>query len=378
MTRLPELTVLGIPLRTSWAWIAVALAMAIISVTQLAPPDEHALLWSLWAVIVGVGAITSIFAHEFAHIAVARRLNTSFTSLEPSTVGALPDTCYPPESPAREVRVAIAGPAVSLALAVLFGAIWWATGAPRDLPWISIGDRRGVQWRTRNARPVARLPVRRWQDFPGIPLVSHGRSRQGNTHRLDLWACPAVSDSSGRRHPALYRQRSGGVGYLGSDPLLDHQPRSCRGILAGALERGRKSLQINDLFQAGVNRVRATSTVDECIESLLDNFRRGPTLVVEENAVTGIVDLVQVRRVPRANWTQIPVSEVMLPIDDLPRMEDSAPVSRLLRELPKGSRNIVLIERNGSIIAAANREFVMDRVESYIRAQHFARRRRRS
>ena len=378
MTRLPELTVLGIPLRTSWAWIVVALAMAIISVTQLAPADEHALLWTLWAAIVGIGAITSIFAHDFAHVAVARRLNTSFTSLEPSIVGALPDTCYPPESPAREVRVAIAGPVASLALAMLFGAFWWATGSPRDLPGSALGIVAAFNG------GIALLGL-----LPGYPFDG------GRIFRAFLWYLTddlvrATRIASIYGHVLLFLTLLGGVILLSIG-----NEASVWGtwvlILCWTVNRARaegysqvlwteagKSLQINDLFQAGVNRVRATSTVDDSIESLLDNFRRGPTLVVEDNAVTGIVDLAQVRRVPRANWTQIPVSEVMLPIDDLPRMEDTAPVSDLLRELPKGSRNIVLIERNGRIIAAANREFVMDRVESYIRAQHFARRRRRT
>lgn len=377
MTRLPALAIFGIPLRTSWAWIAVALAMTVISLTQLAPTGSAVPIWLAWASIVGLGAVGSILAHDYGHVVAARRLGTSFVSIEPSVVGALPDTCYPPESPDREVRVALAGPAVSLGLAALFGLGWLVAGSPRDLPGSAIGIIAAF-----NAGMVA-LGL-----LPGYPFDG------GRVFRAFLWYLTgdlvrATRITSIYGHVLLFLTLLGGVILLSAG-----NEASVWGtwvlILCWTINRARsegfsqilwseagKSLQIDDLFQAGVNRVNAASTIDECIESLLDNFRRGPTLVLRDQDVVGIVELASVRRVPRANWTQVPVGEIMTPVEHIPRLEYTAPVSELLAALPGGARNVVLIERNGSIIAAADRDFVMDRVESYIRAQHFARRRRR-
>ena len=377
MAHLPTLSLFGLPLRTSWTWIVVALAMTAISFSQLAPTSGNTPLWVSWALIVAAGTIASVFAHEYGHVAAARRLGATITSIEPSVIGAFPDTCYAPESPDREVRIALAGPAVSLLIAALSGGIWLLTGASRDMPGSALGLLAAV-----NAG-LAAIGL-----LPGYPFDG------GRVFRAFLWY---LTDDLVRatRIASIYGHVLLFVALLGGLVLLSSGERAAVGgtwvlIICWTINRARsegysqilwaeagKALQIDDLFQAGVNRVQASATIDESIESLLDHFRRGPTLVLEGSDVVGIVELSSVRSEPRARWAQTPVRSIMTSVDDLTRLEHTDPVTRLLAELPSGSKNVVLVEKNGQIIAAADREFVMDRVSSYIRAQHLNRRRKR-
>lgn len=377
MARFPRLSLFGLPLRTTWTWIIVALSMTVISFTQFAPASGSVPVWAIWATIIAVGAVASIFAHDYGHVVVARRLGIELNSLEPSIIGALPDTCFPAKNPAQDVRVALAGPIVNLLVGAVLGLIWLLAGSPREMPgsiiWILAAVNGGLA-------AIAFLP--------GYPFDG------GRVFRAFIWY---LTDDIVRatRIASIYGHVLLVIGLLAGVVLLSlgetyavwgtwalilcwtvNRARS-EGYLEVLWTEAGKSLQIDDLFQAGVNRVQITSTIDDCIESLLDNFRRGPTLVIDDGNIVGIVELESIRQVPRARWTQISVGEVMTPVDGLPRMGSTTPVAQLLAALPSGSTEVVLVENNGRIIAAANREFVMDRVETYIRAQILNRRRRR-
>lgn len=379
MARFPLPAVFGIPLRTSWSWIIVALCLTAISFYQIAPESADRLElagWVFGAVVLVVGSVASILIHDYGHIRAARRAGSDLTALEPSLLGALPDTCYPPENPAQELRIALAGPLVSLALAAAFLITWLLAGRPDSLPGgaiLLLAAFNGL---------LAALGF-----LPGYPFDG------GRLFRAFVWY---LTDDLVRatRIAGTYGQALLFLGLLAGVVLLSmgetnsvwgtwvlvicwtiNRARS-EGIAQTAWREAGKELRIDDLFQAGVNRVPASATVDDSIESLLDNFRRGPTLVVDGNEVVGVVELSAVRKVPRASWTQVTVREIMTELDGLTRLESSDPVTKLLAEFPAPSSRIVLVQRGGKIVAAADRDFTHERVEAYIRAERFNRRRR--
>ncbi len=374
MTRAHPPTIFGVPLRTSWNWMLVALCLTGISLYEFAPraaSDAELSRWLAGATALIAGIVTSILAHEFAHVWTARRSGTVLDALEPSLFGALPDTSYAPQSPSDDVRVAFAGPVMNLVIAALSTAAWLALGSPDTMPGLATLLLGGFN-----------LGMAALNLLPGYPFDG------GRLLRSFVWY---LSDDlvAATRVVAIYGQLLIFMGFLGGAILLSvGESNAVWGawivILCWTLNRARsagvnqtewreagKRLQIDDLFQAGVNRVPASSTIDESIESLLDNYRRGPTLVVDGSEVVGVVDLHSFRKIPRANWTHLTIGDVMSTIDTLPRLKSAASVTELLAELPDGSTKVVLVERDGKIVAAADREFVTDRVQSYIRAARF-------
>lgn len=375
MARVSLPTLLGVPIRVSWPWIVVIVALSGVTYLQLAPLSGTAgelAAWTAGAAVLLTGAITSLILHDLAHIVLARRSGSSLNAIEPTIAGALPDTCYTPEDPVRDAQIAIAGPLTSLALTLLFGAIWIVIGQPTTMPGVFIALLAAF-----NAGVVITGLL------PGYPFDG------GRLLRSFLWF---LTDDLVRatRIVAMYGQGFLFVGLIAGVVLLSlGETYAIWGawvlVLCWALNRARsegmtqtawheagRTLQIDDLFQAGVNRVPATSSIDASIESLLDNFRRGPTLVVNDHGeVIGVADLKSIRRVPRAEWTQVTINNAMTSAHDLPRVQSRDSVSHLLEVLPAGSTDIVLVERDGRVVAAADREFVVRRVASYVRADGF-------
>lgn len=107
------------------------------------------LLLALFLVAGGVAAVLMILAifacvvaHEFGHVAMARRFGVRTPDVILLPIGGLARLERMPEEPRQELLIALAGPAVTLALAALFYAVLRAGGAaPPLLPSLSVaGD----------------------------------------------------------------------------------------------------------------------------------------------------------------------------------------------------------------------------------------------
>ena len=75
--------------------------------------------WGLWGIPAGLILFASVLVHELGHALMARRLGISTRSIHLHLLGGTAAISENPESPADEIMIAAAGPAVSLLLAVL-------------------------------------------------------------------------------------------------------------------------------------------------------------------------------------------------------------------------------------------------------------------
>jgi stage IV sporulation protein FB len=104
------------------------------------------LLLGLFLVAGGVAAVLLILAvfacvvaHEFGHILMARRFGVRTPDVILLPIGGVARLERMPERPSQELLVALAGPAVTLALAALFYVILRGTGAaPSLVPSLTI------------------------------------------------------------------------------------------------------------------------------------------------------------------------------------------------------------------------------------------------
>ena len=118
----------GIPigLHTSWFLIFGLLTW---SLAMGYFPEEYPELTGLTHLVLGVLTsllfFGSVLAHELGHAFVALRNKIPVKSINLFIFGGVAQIGQEPTTPSAEFRIAIAGPLVSVGLAVLFGAIWW-------------------------------------------------------------------------------------------------------------------------------------------------------------------------------------------------------------------------------------------------------------
>ena len=116
-------TVSGIPVRADRRWILVLVLMTAITAASIQPLVQNV----GGSVLLGAAAtmlfFISIFLHEFSHAVVARMEGLRVVEIELHPFGGLARFAHPPETARAEFRIAIAGPAASFALALVFVAI---------------------------------------------------------------------------------------------------------------------------------------------------------------------------------------------------------------------------------------------------------------
>ncbi len=87
---------------------------------------------AIQAVIFLLGLFTCVLLHEFGHILMARRFGVRTPDVILLPIGGLARLERMPEEPRQELLIAVAGPLVTLAIALAIYALLRLTGAPLD------------------------------------------------------------------------------------------------------------------------------------------------------------------------------------------------------------------------------------------------------
>lgn len=126
--------VTGIPVRADYRWFFVVALMSAITAASVQP-----LVGNLaGSIALGLGTtlafFASIFLHEFAHAIAARLEKLEVVEIVLHPFGGLTRFLHPPETPRAEFRIAIAGPAASFLLTLVFvGLMAVANSAGLDI-----------------------------------------------------------------------------------------------------------------------------------------------------------------------------------------------------------------------------------------------------
>ena len=119
-TRLTLFRLAGIEIRLDPSWLLLAIlitwTLAVGFFPQSYPDLEPGTYW-LMGVIAALGLFASIILHELGHALVAQRDGLEIDGITLFVFGGVAEMKAEPASPAKEFRMAIAGPIVSLALA---------------------------------------------------------------------------------------------------------------------------------------------------------------------------------------------------------------------------------------------------------------------
>jgi len=111
----------GIEIRVSFAWAILIAVVTVIGAQQAAAgaPQLASVAHLLVGGLVALGFLASVVAHELAHALVGRRRGVEARTIVLGFAGGLAPLSIEAGRPGDELAIAIAGPAVSLAIALL-------------------------------------------------------------------------------------------------------------------------------------------------------------------------------------------------------------------------------------------------------------------
>ena len=161
----------GIPVRADFRWFFVVALMSAITAASV----DRFVGNLAGSIAIGLGTtllfFASIFLHELAHAIAARLEKLEVVEIVLHPFGGLTRFLHPPETPRAEFRIAIAGPAASFVLTLLFvGLMAAASAAGLD-----------ILWRILFLLALSNFLIAVFNLFPGYPLDG------GRVLRAYLW-----------------------------------------------------------------------------------------------------------------------------------------------------------------------------------------------
>ena len=119
----------GIDVRVHWTFILLLAFFAFIGYQASGSP-----LGALTATLTIVALFLCVLLHEFGHSLVAQRLGLEIHSITLLPIGGVSNLESLPEKPADEVKISVAGPLVSVVLALIFFGVGLLLGAVPRVP----------------------------------------------------------------------------------------------------------------------------------------------------------------------------------------------------------------------------------------------------
>lgn len=154
----------GIPIELNLSWFIAFLAVSGVLAFAVLPellPERPVWVHVVAGAVSGLAMFASLVAHEFSHAMVARRIGVPVQRVTLFLFGGVAQLGEEPRMPGHELALAVAGPAMSVALSAAFA------GTSVALQWLAAGD---IVWVPLEYLALANLAIAVFNLLPGYPM----------------------------------------------------------------------------------------------------------------------------------------------------------------------------------------------------------------
>jgi len=348
----------GIEIRLDYSWFII-FTLITWSLVQTFMSKKMNITTSLAIGIVSsLLFFASVLAHELAHSFVARANGIPVHSITLFIFGGMAQITREPKRPRDEFFMALAGPATSIVVAILFGAIWFVTSnfsKPIAEASYWLGLINGV------------LAV--FNLIPGFPLDG------GRVLRSIIWGITGNLRKSTRVASIIGRAVAYIFIFIGIWRIF-FQRDWLGGLwfafigwfLENAAANSYRQMALRDTLQGHtVREVMVTDcpyiphnlTLEELVHGYILHTGRRCFPVVDEELVLGIVTLHNVKEIPRERWHSTTVNEIMTPLEQLQTAHPDDELSDVLEQMTHEDVNQLPVIDYGKLVGMVARDNVL-------------------
>ena len=361
MTRqnIPLGKILGIEIGLDYSWFVIFLLLTWMLAVSYYPSEfkdwSHALCWFMGAT-TAIMLFASVLLHELGHSVVALQYKVPVRSINLFLFGGVAQIGAEPPSAIADFLIALAGPLVSLVLAGFFCIVQFLVAGSEPLLGL--------------ARYLAYINVALvlFNLIPGYPLDG------GRVLRAVVWAISGhmrratlIAANVGRFFAfmlifaGIWQMFTGNFGggiwiafigwFLDSAASAQVQQVMFRGLLSGH--------KVSQAMSTHCPVVSADLTIQELIDEHILNSGQRCYLVRRGEDTVGLVTLHRIKGVPRNEWVRTSAAQVMLPLEELKRIDPDAELSVALQEMDRDGVNQLPVTKDQHVIGMLSREDVI-------------------
>lgn len=357
----------GIRLEVHISWLFIFALLMVTMTTGLQAQYPH---WSL-AVAIGTALFTSlafftsIIAHELGHSLVAIKRGIPVKAITLFIFGGMAQMAGEAKTAGDEFRIAIAGPIVSLVLALLFlllsgFTVWLPEPVTVAFGWLA----------------AINLVVAIFNMVPGFPLDG------GRVFRALVWKL--TGDAAKGNRAAVMGGRLVAYGLFGlglwNIVVIGNLVGGLWAILIGwflltlAEGHGRSyelrdrltGTRARDLAEAMPPLVSPDAMIEDWVNSQVLPSGNRAALVGEPDRVQGLVSLTDARKLDRERWQSTMVSEIMTPLDRLIHVEPGTPATEVLQLMNERNLNQIPVMEGERATGWIDRQRILRSIELHM------------
>jgi Zn-dependent protease/CBS domain-containing protein len=339
----------GIEVGINWSWLVVFGLITWSLAVGVFPDQDPGLSETAYVAMGAIAAVLffgSLLAHELGHAITARREGMELDGITLWLFGGVARFKGMFPSAGAELRIALAGPAVSLAIGVVCSLLAWGLGLPKSVDGV-------LAW-----LGYANLILLVFNLLPALPLDGGRVLRALLWRRRDFAWATDVAASIGRGFGFLliagglflffFQGAFGGawLAFIGWF-LLQAAGAEQRQMLARQALGG---LRVRDLMTRDPVTVPSGYTLGRFMDDVAWQQRHTTYPVTENGVVRGLLAFRSVAAVPRAEWDERRVDDCMIPAEQVPELDPDEPAVEALGELGDSDVQRALVLDQGRLV----------------------------
>jgi len=302
--------IFGIPVRVDYRWFFVLALMSWITANSINPLTENFLTSFIFGIAATLIFFASIFLHELAHAVVARMESVQVLEIVLHPFGGLTRFRHEPKTPRAEFRIAVAGPVASFLLALLFLGLMAIFNSleSRILAYLFF------------TLVLLNFLLAVFNLFPGYPLDGGRVLRAYLWHRgTDLNEATVLTGRCGQVIAWALIAFGIFIALVQGDFLTGFWAvlvgiflyDSAKGIIREVKNLERKVVE--EVMKLPVS-IEPEMNVLHFVDRILTLHRRTVFPVAKNKQLYGILTLEDLKKLPRENWRETKIQDVMRPI----------------------------------------------------------------
>lgn len=341
------LQVSDIPVRADGRWLFFIALMSTIIAATIQPFVANLAASIVFALATTIVFFVSIFVHEFAHAAIARIERLEVVEIVLHPFGGLTRFRHEPETPRAEFRIAIAGPAASFVLALIFvlAAVAFSSAGAEVLAVLMF------------TLAIGNFLIAVFNMFPGYPLDG-GRVLRAYLWRSgrDLNEATILTGRFGQGIAVVMFVFGLAIILVRNDFFTGFWAILVGLFLfdsAGAIIREIRSLEqifVEDVMMLPI-AVAPGSTIREFVDNVLPMNRLSVFPVAENRQLYGMLLLSEIKLIEKSKWHLTVVRDVMQPVEDQHFVETGVSIAEA-REIIRsnGIGTVGVVDSEGQLV----------------------------
>ena len=353
----------GIDIEINFSWLLIFALMTVMLATGYFPqsyPDWGPALWWLLGALAALLLFGSVLLHELSHSLVSISLGLPVKRITLFIFGGVAQIEGEPDEPLKELKIALAGPAMSIVLGLvllLLAGILAAAGTPEYVS-VLLGYLGTIN-----------LMLAIFNLVPAFPLDG------GRVLRSILWYFKGDMQGATRIAASAGAAFGYSLIFLGIFLLLGGN--LVNGIwmafigwfIAQAAQSSYQQMMLTDIFtKIPVREFMTTQVVVVdyfiSVQDLVDNYiykhKYAFFPVRQQNEITGIVSLNNVRNVAQADWSQTTVGRIATPLQENLVVSADETVAAVMNQLFANGVGRVLVMQGPQLLGLVSRTDVLN------------------